>query len=120
MIDAVTRLKIVSTQKLSAFSLDFHGLNIRSVKVDGTPAQFSREKDKLKIVLPQTLNVQSLFDVRIVYSGKPTPIEGSVTSGWETLKDGARALSNPLSPPSKCSRQFHPKSKFLAVVQPQH
>ena len=111
VIDALTSIDITATQKLSAFSLDFHALKVSSVKVDGKSVAFSREKDKLMIVLPRTFEKGSDFKVEIAYEGIPKEIEGSVTSGWHRLGDGVSALSEPNSAKNWFPSNNHPKDK---------
>jgi len=110
-IDALAGIEITTTQKLSAFSLDFHGLQVSSVKVDGKAITFSRKKDKLNIVLPKIFEKGSDFKVEIAYTGIPKEIENSVTSGWHALEDGVSALSEPNAAKNWFPCNNHPTDK---------
>jgi len=110
-IDAVATVDITATQKLSAFSLDLHGLKVSSVKVDSVAVKYSRGKDKLMIVLPKTVVKNANFKVEVNYAGKPLTIENSVTSGWETVAEGATALGEPNSAKNWFPSNNHPKDK---------
>ena len=110
-MDVKTLIDIKSTQKLSKFNLDFHGLSISSVKVDGIKSIFSRDKDKLNITLTNIVEKGKEFKVEINYSGLPSSLEGSVSAGWETLKDGVKALSEPISAKNWFPCNNHPKDK---------
>ncbi len=110
-IDATAILNISTAQKLSAFSLDLHGLKISSLIIDGKSAKFSRKKDKLMIVLPKTVEKNSDFKLEVNYAGKPSFDEESVTLGWEKVEEGARALSEPNSAKNWFPCNNHPQDK---------
>lgn len=54
---------------LGEMSLDFIGFEIESLLVDGVPASFSREDDKLVIQLPQPMAAGELFTIAVNYAG---------------------------------------------------
>jgi aminopeptidase N len=110
-IDAEVLIDIRAKQKLSNFNLDFHGLTISSIKVDGIKSLFVRDKDKLNITLPSTVKRDKEFKVSINYAGVPSAMVDSVATGWETLKDGTKALSEPISAKNWFPNNNHPKDK---------
>jgi len=110
-IRAKANLEIESTQKLSAFSLDFHGLEITSLTVNKKLAKFSREKDKIMILLPETVKKGSKFQLKIDYSGQPSSLKDSITFGWSRTKEGIEALSEPISAKNWFPSNNHPKDK---------
>jgi len=110
-LDANARLKIKSTQVLSKFNLDFHGLKISSIRVNNQKSTFAREKDELTITLPTLVKKGDIFNVSIAYAGKPSDVNDSVTVGWETLKEGVAALSEPISAKNWFPNNNHPKDK---------
>ena len=114
-IKGVATLNIKTTQKLSAFSLDFHGLKVTSITVDTVEAKFSREKDKLLIVLPKLLERDTSFILTVHYEGKPSEVseEESVSAGWNTVEEGARALSEPNSAKNWFPCNNHPRDKAI-------
>lgn len=111
VIEATALLTIKATQDLTAFNLDFHKLDIVSLTVDGQPAQYTRTGDELTIVLPQLIHKADTFKVAISYAGKPVPIPGSVTMGWETIETGAHALGEPISSMNWFPSNNHPSDK---------
>ena len=111
VIDAKVLIEILSTEKLSAFSLDLYALNVKNVKINDTKVRYSRLKDKLKILLPRTMEKNSEFDVEISYTGKPEPLEDTVSPGWVTDKDGVHALSEPNSAKNWFPNNNHPSDK---------
>jgi hypothetical protein len=52
MLDAVATIEATATGTISAFSLDFAGLSVGEVTVDGEPARFTTTADKLLIAPP--------------------------------------------------------------------
>jgi len=110
-ITATAKIDINTTQKLSDFSLDFHGLKVTSITVDGIITKFSRKKDKLLITLPKLLAIKTPFTVNIHYEGKPIEIKESVTFGWHSVPEGVRALSEPNSAKNWFPCNNHPKDK---------
>ena len=110
-ITAKAIIDIESTKKLSAFSLDFHDLNITSLLIDGKPAKFSREKDKLLITLPKFLEKGSNFSVQVEYHGVPSEATNSVSPGWARTKEGVRALSEPNGAKNWFPCNNHPRDK---------
>ena len=111
VITAKTNIDIKTTQRLSAFSLDFHALEIVSITVDAKPVKFSREEDKLMIILEKTLEKESPFQVSIEYKGQPSGLEDSITFGWERTAEGVQALSEPNAAKNWFPCNNHPKDK---------
>ncbi|HEY0001811.1 MAG TPA: hypothetical protein VGB74_15260 [Actinoplanes sp.] len=71
-----------ATQNLSAFNLDFHGLTLRSVTVDGRIGKWSRSGDELTVTPRAGLRSGRTFEVVARYDGVP----GTITN--EALGDG--------------------------------
>jgi aminopeptidase N len=74
-IDAVALLD------LCAFNLDFRGLEIDGVMVNGEPATFSRHGGELTIAPGSTLGHGDPFTVEIAYHGKPLGNEAPTLGG---------------------------------------
>lgn len=91
----------VATQDLSEFSLDFQGLAVTSVTVDGAAAAFSYDFDASKLVVtpPKGLAKGASFETVVEYGGPPSPVvdpDGS-KEGWLTsIAYGSVALGEPL------------------------
>ncbi|MFI5844606.1 M1 family metallopeptidase [Catenuloplanes sp. NPDC051500] len=64
-----------ATQNLSAFNLDFEGLTIRSLTVDGTPARYARNGGELTITPRHGLPKGRSFTVVVRYDGVPQTID---------------------------------------------
>lgn len=101
-MDAVT-----TDDPLRSFSMDFRGLDIDSVEVDGEPAAFTRDvvtgvnydpSHKYKLVITPETPVEGAFTVDVDYHGVPgrhTDADGS-WEGWVGTADGATFLAQPV------------------------
>ena len=88
-----------ATQSLTEFSMDFQGLTISSVTVDGKPARYTREDTKL-IIDPHVGAIArgKTFRVAVSYSGNPDTVidpDGS-SEGWFETDDGAFVVGEPI------------------------
>lgn len=87
---------------LSSFSLDFKGLAITELTVNGGEAPFTREnsaaRTKHKLVVSPYEPVSGAFTVEVTYSGTPvshTDPDGS-SEGWNETSDGVVFLNEPI------------------------
>ncbi len=62
-------------QNLRQFSLDFAGLEVSSLKIDGQDAHYTRDGAKLVIDLPKPIPDGSGFQAAIQYSGQPLEVQ---------------------------------------------
>ncbi|CAN5118131.1 M1 family metallopeptidase [soil metagenome] len=101
-VKAKSTMKAKALVPLKTFSMDFEGLKISSVKVNGTPAKWSRDIDadaiKYKLVITPAKRVVGSFTTVVKYSGIPTShtdADGS-SEGWNVTADGATFLGQPI------------------------
>ena len=93
---ARTTVRATTRERLKAFALDFVGMTVTSVKVDGRPATFRRTAQHL--VVRPSRPVTGRFTTTVVYGGHPQEIvdaDGS-SEGWVLTDDGAIALGEPV------------------------
>jgi aminopeptidase N len=87
-----TTITAKATESLSQFDLDFTGLTVRSVTVDGEPANnfHHAERHELVIVPEHNLRRGGQFTVEVTYDGIPTPIKDPALGnvGWQYSVDG--------------------------------
>jgi aminopeptidase N len=86
------RITASATQALSSFNLDFQGLTVDSVKVDGRAAAFTRTGDHELVITPKLpLWRWQRFSVEIAYHGVPAPIANPDLGnlGWQRTGTGA-------------------------------
>ncbi|MDR7275821.1 hypothetical protein J2S41_002599 [Catenuloplanes atrovinosus] len=86
-----------ATQNLSAFNLDFEGLTIRSLTVDGAPARFTRDGAELTVVPRRGLPKNRSFTVVVRYDGVPQTINDPIlgTAGVFHTDDGMVIAGQP-------------------------
>ncbi len=82
-----------ATQNLSRFNLDFHGLTVRAIVVDGRLAGFSRDGDELTVKPRDGLRKGKRFTVRVAYDGVPETLPDG--SGFVHTDDGALIVGQP-------------------------
>jgi len=96
-LSGVAAIRAKATQHLSAFNLDFEGLTVRSVTVDGTAATWTRRGGELTVRPRAVLVKGRAFTVAVTYDGVPTTIEDPLlgVSGFIHTDDGAVAVGQP-------------------------
>jgi aminopeptidase N len=114
-IAGVTTIDARATDDLSAFNLDFHGLEIGDVMVDGSPASFSRMGDELTVEPLHLLSSGEVFTVAVSYSGVPEPVDDPGVPwpdvGWLHFDDAVYVLSEPSGSMSWFPVNNHPTDK---------
>lgn len=87
---------------LRSFSMDFEGLEIDSVSVDGVAAPYTRVQDaaavEYKLIVTPATPVVGEFTTVVTYHGVPTnhvDADGSF-EGWNQTNDGATFLGQPI------------------------
>ncbi|MDO9397600.1 MAG: M1 family metallopeptidase [Herbiconiux sp.] len=86
-----------STQELSRFSLDFAGLSVMKVTVDGVRPRKLAETVRKLVITPETpIEAGVPFEVTVRYRGAPHPIRSAWGEvGWEELADGVIVAGQP-------------------------
>ena len=99
---ATTTMTARALEPLRSFSLDFEGMTISAVTVNGTPATWERDIDaeavKYKLIVTPATPVEGEFRVAVTYSGTPVrhvDTDGSY-EGWNGTNDGAILLGQPI------------------------
>jgi aminopeptidase N len=104
-----------ATALLSRFHLDFHGLQLGRVTIDGKAAEFSRDADELIIVPPVAIPARATFTTVVEYDGVPAPVSspGLGATGFMSTRDGAFAIGEPQSATTWFPVNDHPRDKAL-------
>jgi hypothetical protein len=101
-----------ATQNLSSFNLDLVGLNVRSIKVDGRRATWTRDGQELVITPRHGLRKHAKFTVVIRYDGIPEPtIEFGGEGGFFATDDGAIIAGQPHGAATWFPANDHPTDK---------
>jgi aminopeptidase N len=121
VLTASTTLRAETTQALTAFNLDFHGLTVEQVTVDGAPAAFTRSGHELTITPTVALPAGVLFTTTVAYHGTPSPLTdpaaGFDTLGWNHEDDLIYVVSEPSGAMSWYPVNNHPLDKATYTVQ---
>jgi aminopeptidase N len=121
-IDASAKIRARSTQALSRFDLDFHGLDIHAIEVDGAAATFAREDDELVVTPAKAIAKGVEFTTLVRYGGVPEgvldpafPVD--LKLGW-IVKDGeVYVLSEPTGAKTFFPCNDHPRDKALYTIR---
>ena len=90
------RIQARATQNLSRFNLDFVGLTVDSITVDGSLATWTRDGGELTVTPAEGLPRGEPFLVVVRYHGIPEPIEDELgISGFIATDDGAVIAGEP-------------------------
>jgi len=93
VLEGVARIRARATQNLSRFNLDLVGMNVRSIRVDGRRARWTRAGDELTVEPRRGLRKHRRFGVVVVYDGVPQT--GADGSGFIHTDDGALVVGEP-------------------------
>ncbi|WP_436948331.1 M1 family metallopeptidase [Streptomyces sp. SudanB52_2052] len=102
-----------ATQDLSAFNLDFEGLEVERVTVGGETARWNRAGQELTVRPHADIDRDDTFHVTVRYSGAPETVtdpDGS-REGWLRTADGALALGEPTGSMTWFPGNHHPSDK---------
>ena len=101
-----------ATMDLSRFNLDFVGLAIDSLTVDGVDATWTREQGHELVVTPPAPLLQgTTFVVHVTYAGVPKRFSVFITGGVVETDDGALFIGEPESAAAWFPVNDHPKDK---------
>jgi aminopeptidase N len=122
-LQGVATVTATATADLSRFDLDFVGLDVSSVTVDGQTAQSRRNQGELVVTPTSGLPKGKTFTTVVTYGGVPKPISSPELGegGWLATDDGAIALGEPESASSWFPVNDHPSDKAtyaLAMTVP--
>lgn len=106
-------ISAVATATLDRFSLDFAGLSVERVLVDGErPRKVSQAARKLIVAPATTLVAGEEFEIIVRYAGSPHPVKSPWGElGWEELADGVIVASQPSGAASWFPCNDHPSNK---------
>jgi hypothetical protein len=94
VLTGVATLEANATQNLSTFNLDFVGLKVRSITVDGQAAKWHRAKDELVVdSAGRGIDEGTAFTVVVAYDGIPETLPDF--SGFIHTDDGALVVGQP-------------------------
>ena len=123
-INALVSIDATATEPLDAFSVDFVGFEVTTVKVDDEAVSFDRLDEELIVRLPAPLAAGDGFVATIAYNGTPQPVLSQALPfevGWRTDAAGTSyVVAEPDGGRSWLPLNDHPSDKatytFLITV----
>jgi aminopeptidase N len=118
-LSATARIRARAEHDLSRFNLDFHGLEVRSARVNDSDALFERDGQELVITPATPLAQGAEFTVAIEYGGVPLGVEDStlpvpgVVIGWQHQDGEVYVFSQPNGAMNFMPCNDHPRDKAL-------
>jgi aminopeptidase N len=118
-LSATTRIRALAEHDLSRFNLDFHGLEVRSARVNGADALFERDGQELMLTPAKPIAEGAEFTVEIEYGGVPLGVEDStlpvpgVILGWQHQDGEVYVFSQPNGAMNFMPCNDHPRDKAL-------
>lgn len=119
-LEGVARIRAEATQTLSSYNLDLDGLEVRSVTVDGTNAEWTRKGGELTVTPARPLRAGRDFVTVVSYDGVPVQLRHG--PGVIPTDDGALILGEPAGASTWFPVNDHPLDKAsytVAVTVPQ-
>ena len=120
-IDAVTTFTAVATGDLDKFNLDFLGLKVSVVTVDGVDAEFSRNGQEMTIQPVEPVSSGAQFTVAVSYSGTPQPVDDPgvpfLALGWHAMNGVIYTVSQPSGAMTWYPNNNHPTDKATFTFQ---
>jgi hypothetical protein len=110
-LTGVATIQARATQNLSAFNLDFVGLRLRSVTVNGVAAVTQRKGQELTVNPRTGLTNGSAFTVVARYDGVPETLQEFGLSGFIHTDDGAIVIGEPHVAATWFPANDHPRDK---------
>lgn len=114
LVDAVATISANATQSLSRFNLDFLGLEIQSLKVDGVDTTHTRDGAELVITPSRPIGSGDSFTITVLYRGSPEPRSTKaipVAIGWIATGNGSFVLNEPEGASTWYPVNDHPSDK---------
>ncbi|MGY1779633.1 M1 family metallopeptidase [Geodermatophilus sp. SYSU D01036] len=106
-----------ATQSLSSFDLDLQGLEVRSVRVGGHAATWTRDGQELVVTPKHPLHEGRRFVVEVVYDGIPETIQDAFgASGFLHTDDGAVVAGQPHGAATWFPANDHPRDAASVAV----
>jgi aminopeptidase N len=93
-ISGTATIEGLATEALTSFNLDFLGLDVSAVTVDGAAATYTRSGQELTVTPASPIAAGAPFTVVVSYAGKPEPYADpalaipQATTGWKEWSPG--------------------------------
>ena len=125
VLSGTVTMQAQTLQGLGAFDLDFQGLTIDDITVDGARAVYFRDGAELVIQFPQPVPPGTRFTSAVTYHGRPQPAPAKavpITIGWQRGTHGTFVADEPEGAETWYPVSDHPCDKAtytLRITVPQ-
>jgi len=121
-INGSTIIKAIASENMSAFNLDFYGLNILLVQVNSVNAKYSRSGTELTVIPAGALMVGDRFEVRVDYEGTPRQVSDPSLAvgegiGWLDFDSGIYTINEPSGSMSWFPSNNYPTDKATYIFR---
>ena len=116
---ATTLIDATATADLRSLSLDFVGLDIQTVTVDGTVARFDRIDEELIVTLPAPIPAGEGFSIAVAYRGDPVSVTVDslgFEAGWTKVGNTAYVFAEPHGAHTWFPGSDHPSDKATFTI----
>ena len=113
-LTATARITLTPTVDLDRFSLDFIGLEVDAISVNGDPTSFGRAGSELRVDPQAVLKANEVAEVIVEYHGQPQPLDdptAPLALGWRTEQWGTFTFSEPIGSATWFPSNDHPLDK---------
>ncbi len=114
-IEGTTTIDLALTERLSSLNLEFSGLRIEQLLVNGRGALYQRQNDELTIYLPEIMEAGEQAVLEITYAGVPGSDEQQpvYSRGWINYGTGIAVAGEPTGASVWYPVNEHPADKAL-------
>lgn len=120
IISGTTTISAQATQDQDAFNLDFEGLTVEGIWINGNPAHSSRTGRELTITPSSRLREGEAFTVTVRYNGVPNPTDDGGAPfeiGWRRYSRGVFVASEPSGAATWYPANDHPCDKATYTMR---
>jgi aminopeptidase N len=118
-LDGVATITATATQNLTSFNLDFTGLNVESITIDGSGVEWEHDDTELVVQPAAPLVSGATFTTVVSYGGRPRgygdPALGA--TGFLTSAEGAIAIGEPEVAATWFPVNDHPRDKATYTLR---
>ncbi len=114
VLEGRATIKARATQDLCSFNLDFVGLEVRAIRVNGRAASWGRSGQELTVNPRKNLKEGHKFRVKVSYDGVPVEfvLPGfGIRTGWMATPEGVTVAGQPEVAASWFPVNDHPRDK---------
>lgn len=120
-LEGFATIDSVANQDLTSFNLDFSGLQIKSLTVNGTVAEHIRVDDELVIAPVEGITSGEEFRTVVAYSGTPEPVNDPgvpfTSIGWLNQSGVVFIVSEPSGAKTFFPSNNHPTDKATYQIR---